>query len=469
MKRLAFVILVLPMMAHLCYAQINDEHIKHLPEMVYDVTSEQLKKFLDQADSANPKTWDEWKFLADFYFQAGQEEKAFSATKHALKIKPDGSLYFLLGMETESNDKKTAESAYRKAFAMDSAYLRYLVDYFINEKQYKLAKEFAVKFPRSDTDFHDNLIRAESRILAGDYDGTMYDLMTLSNRGHDRNYFELPLVALRLGDTLVQRGKYEFAIEAYSYVEKSISPSNLSFEFEVQEAFAGTIRALESLKDYDREVKVLREYINRHDTVLTTFMDVDRYDVQKYRMTLARLLVSLKQYSDALDVIDRQLARRTPFHSYGDVSDAEIVCFRGVVLRDMGRSLEALEQFHSAIKLNLNYSPAYFELGYTCIAQSRWSEARDAFLRVVDIDTSNDAAWFNLGLAYGILDHKIEAIRCMRKAVALAPSDDQEHETLGEALFDIGDIEGAKHEVEVLRELSSERAFELETKMKKTH
>jgi tetratricopeptide (TPR) repeat protein len=67
---------------------------------------------------------------------------------------------------------------------------------------------------------------------------------------------------------------------------------------------------------------------------------------------------------------------------------------------------EAIPCFEKALAISPLYSRVWFTLGVSFVRLERWSEARDAFQRVVGVTDDDAEGWNNLAAVYLRLDEE---------------------------------------------------------------
>lgn len=113
----------------------------------------------------------------------------------------------------------------------------------------------------------------------------------------------------------------------------------------------------------------------------------------------------------------------------------------GNVLMGQDRTDEAIQNYLSAIRINPDFSEAYYNLGNAYLFQGRTQEAIQNYLSAVRINHDNAEAYHNLGNALLIQGHIQEAIQNYLQALRIKPDYVLGHYNLGVAYLDEGDID----------------------------
>jgi tetratricopeptide (TPR) repeat protein len=154
----------------------------------------------------------------------------------------------------------------------------------------------------------------------------------------------------------------------------------------------------------------------------------------------------------------------TPLPEFTDANEALTV---GTKLFDDGKTELAIEAFQQAVKLNPDLAEAYFKMGiaYGLIENARKNTAAPmetedantnseekkepaktdsqkafikavaAYHRIIDQNSKDDVAYYNLGRAYSKLNKDEDAEKALRQAVKLKPDDTEYQTELGDILI----------------------------------
>ena len=109
----------------------------------------------------------------------------------------------------------------------------------------------------------------------------------------------------------------------------------------------------------------------------------------------------------------------------------------------------------------------YFKEGEQLQEMKKYKEASRKYKKAVEMDSDYAEAWNNLGYSYRKQGKFDWAVHAYKKAIKLKPDLAEAHEYLGEAYAEMGKFDKAEKELQILRELGSDEARELEEFIKK--
>ncbi len=106
---------------------------------------------------------------------------------------------------------------------------------------------------------------------------------------------------------------------------------------------------------------------------------------------------------------------------------------QGIVLREQGRTEEAIKHYLQALRSNPDYALAHYNLGNAYAEQGKTKKAIEAFKQAIRINPDYAQAHYNLGVAYdGSGKHK-KAIEIFLQVLRIDPDNAQAHSNLGAA------------------------------------
>jgi serine/threonine protein kinase len=121
---------------------------------------------------------------------------------------------------------------------------------------------------------------------------------------------------------------------------------------------------------------------------------------------------------------------------------------QGRLLLESKRFEEAMESFHTSLKLNPFNTRTWNNLGITLKALQKLDEAEDAFKRAISHDPLNTGAMLNLSSVHAARGKPIAAIQLLENAIKIAPDKAALWVNLGASQMDIGAFAQAKRSFE---------------------
>jgi len=286
----------------------------------------------------------------------------------------------------------------------------------------------------------------------------------------------MPGLRLNLGLSLFKSGALKEAIQAFTPLLKSQSPSSP----EAQRLTALIGLAHYGLGEYAAAVPYLKQASAADPQNLA------------FRLAWAHSCLWTKKYQCVLDVYHEILTL--------NAESAEADMLAGEALDEMKNGDGALEQFRAAVKADPKMPNVHFGLGYLLWRQMKYEDAAQefqlelannpdqdqalAFLadsdmrlsqpeaapqlleRAIRLDPKIELAHLDLGILYSDAGHKVDALRELKIAEKLSPDDQNVHYRLGRFYQAAGRKDEAKAEFDKTRSL--QKASD-ETVFKKLH
>ena len=104
----------------------------------------------------------------------------------------------------------------------------------------------------------------------------------------------------------------------------------------------------------------------------------------------------------------------------------------------------------------------YFKEGEKLQEMKEYKKAAKKYRKAVEVDPDYAEAWSNLGYSYRKQGKFDWAVHAYKKDIKLKPDLAEAHEYLGEAYAEMGKFDKAEKELQILRQLGSDEAGELE-------
>lgn len=211
-----------------------------------------------------------------------------------------------------------------------------------------------------------------------------------------------------------------------------------------------------------------------------------------YRLVLAHSCLWSEQYQCVLDVYHEILSI--------NAESAEADMLAGEAYDEMRDDSDAIQQFRNAVKMDPKYPGVHFGLGYLLWCKNDLTEAAQQFQleadnvpgdaqtlaywgdselrlnhpeaarplveRALKIDDSQELAWLDLGILDAGAGRNQEALRELKRAERLAPSDSQAHWRLARLYLKMGMRSEAQAEFAKTKNLNNAENERLTDKMR---
>ncbi|WP_433984498.1 tetratricopeptide repeat protein [Tunturiibacter empetritectus] len=274
----------------------------------------------------------------------------------------------------------------------------------------------------------------------------------------------MPGLRLNLGLALFKDGQYKQAIQTFTPLLRSQSPS--SPERQRLTVLVGMSHY--GLGEYQAAVPYLKQAADRDGQNLSLLL------------TLAHSCLLSKQYQCVLDAYHRMVAQ--------NAESAEADMLVGEALDEMKDTIGATREFRAAVQANPKEPNAHFGLGYLLWTQRQYQEASQEFQaelentpdypqamlyladadiqlnrnedarslleKVVKIDPATSMGHLDLGIVYAEANREEDALREFKAAAQLKPDDVNVHMRLGRLYRSMGEASEAKNEFDKARNLN---------------
>lgn len=161
------------------------------------------------------------------------------------------------------------------------------------------------------------------------------------------------------------------------------------------------------------------------------------------RHNLGVALSAAGRRAEALPLLEESV-RLDPAYAKGHESLA-------VALADSGRTAEAEAHLRRAVELDPRMADAWFDLGTLRFDGGRYAEAVPYFEKAVSLAPEHARAWIDLAASWNGLGRADEAVRAIGRAPPEVAREPLARAQVALALARLGDLAGARREVEALR------------------
>ena len=139
----------------------------------------------------------------------------------------------------------------------------------------------------------------------------------------------------------------------------------------------------------------------------------------------------------------------------------------GVAYAALDRYEDAIEAHKEAVRLGRRYATSHSLLGSAYAGLGRYEEAIEAHKEAIRLEPYDAMVFYFQGMSLGLLGHPEKAVVPLKMAVLLAPNNADMCLAFGMACSESDDYEGAMEQYEILKELDSNKASELNKFLRK--
>jgi len=159
---------------------------------------------------------------------------------------------------------------------------------------------------------------------------------------------------------------------------------------------------------------------------------------RKYTILLAEALIGTQRFGVAVDFLN---GARTRFGDY-----YQLHYDLGLAYYFMNKVGEAQGEFEEAYRLSPNFDRAELLIAACLLAQGESAKAVDVLRKLVKDRPTNAVYWGTLGRTLGKMgdEHKAEAVKACRRALALQPNDPHIQFDAGTTLVEAGEFAEAR-------------------------
>ena len=125
----------------------------------------------------------------------------------------------------------------------------------------------------------------------------------------------------------------------------------------------------------------------------------------------------------------------------------------GFAYFSLGRNDEAISEYREELRRSGESPAVVYELGRALLESGKYEAAVTYLQRATELDATNPDVWYNLGKAQALAGQAAQAEASLRKAAELNPKDPSPHYQLARVLEKLGRSEEARSERERFSEL----------------
>lgn len=407
--------------------------------------------------------------IAQYYFEVAFPREAIKFLKKALKISPDNCHYItMLGVFYASiNDIRKAERLWKKAVKLKSTHrkawlnLTNLYNYIGNyTKNIDLwcKNKFIEEYPEI----------ANQIAIALASVGRFNDAIRLFEKAKKNSELEIPYLDLNLAQAYLDNGNLKKALALYQEVYKRLKSDKAKNRLEKKINYLNKkIKGTHSLKkDKIATIKDFVKVAMDEEVYLKIMKSIEELKKQAEEepknpwvfYNLGNLYAQLGKFEDAKQQFE--------FALKFDEENTLIWHTLGLVYQELGNIDKALECIKRAVisrpsldteavfkRLNFNLSLPYFNLGDIYIRKNRFDEAKQAFIKGLEIDVRSYLAHFQLGTIYEREEDFVKAYDEYKKSLALNKDFWPVYIRLTKILIKKGDEKSKKEAIELLKRL----------------
>ena len=100
-----------------------------------------------------------------------------------------------------------------------------------------------------------------------------------------------------------------------------------------------------------------------------------------------------------------------------DSHNYKALSLKGIALSMQGDPIQGESLILQALEINKNYTPAYYDLAIALKLQHKYEKSTEAFLRVIESDTTNTWSYYGIATNYSELRDKKNTLLYLDKAI----------------------------------------------------